>query len=220
MSIEASYRDLPDTAMYYKARAGDRITAVIQNPGDPTLRVENVRIQIFADKGAEVALRTADGRSFNCKVPLVELKEEPPVVPADPDQAVEVYLGRRVFPEPTCCEKLRRASGKLVERAANMTEKVANTTKNGIAAAAHYAPPLYRGALSTVSVLAWTGYYASEILLKAACGALHVSGKVSGAILEQVGNNFVYDVRVLQENCPVLLGAAAAGAYYVCTSRD
>ena len=71
MSIEASYFELPDTTMYYKAGEGNRLTAVIQDPGDPTLRVENLRIQIFADRGAEVAVRTADGRSFSCKVLLV-----------------------------------------------------------------------------------------------------------------------------------------------------
>ena len=213
MSIEASYFELPDTTMYYKAGDGNRLTAVIQDPGDPTLRVENLRIQIFADRGAVVAVRTADGRSFNCRVPLVEEKKAEPVLPADPDKAVEVYVGRRVFPEPNCSQRMSRFFGRLAGKAAE-------AGRNGRDMVVYVGPPLVRGTVNTVATVAKAGYYGSEILAKAAYGALYLAGKVTGAILEEAADTLLYDVKLLREHAPVLLGAAAVGAYHVYRSQD
>lgn len=212
MSIEASYSDLPDTTMYYKAGEGNRLTAVIQDPGDPELRIENLKIQIFADRGAELAVRTADGRAFTCKVPLVEEKKEVPILPADPNKAVEVYVGRRVFPEPNCNQRLSRYFGRLAGKAVE-------AGRNGRDVVLYVGPPLVRGTVNTVATVAKAGYYGSEILGKAAYGALYLAGKVTGAILEEAADTLLYDVKLLREHAPVLLGAAAVGAYHFYRSQ-
>ncbi len=208
MSIEASYSQQPGTNVYYKVGDNNRQTAVIESPGDPTLRVENLRINIFAGRGAELVVDTADGRSFICQVPLREQKEERPNSSASVSQAVGPHLGRKASPRSRCCQTMGKVSGSL-------RAKASSAAKKGGAVVAHYGPPLVQGVLNAFSSFARAGFYGSKMIFNATHATLSAVGNVTGETLETVGVGLVGSVRIVKRNCPALLGVVtAATAYY------
>lgn len=200
MSIEASYYVSPETVAYL--RNGNPETATIENPQEPSIRVEGVRLRVFAGRGTDLTVQTADGREFTCRVPYEELKEQKNDGALPPEQlAVGIYTGPikspPVLPRWYKCRNFSAALG----------SKTAQAAKSVKAAVCQYGPPLLRAAGKA-------GVDGSKAFLNATHSTFKAVGLVSGEVIERAGENALENVRWLKENCPALLGASVAAASY------
>lgn len=200
MSIEASYYVSCETVAY--VRNGNPETATIENPQDPSIRVEGVRLRVFAGRGTDLTVQTADGREFICRVPYEELKEQEnkEALPPEP-LAVGIYTGPiKSPPVLPRCYKCRIFCAAL-------SSKTAQAAKSVKKAVCQYGPPLLRAA----GKVAVNG---SKAFLNATHLTFKAVGLVSGEVIERAGENALENVRWLKENCPALLGASVAAASY------
>lgn len=201
MTIQASYFLSDETMTYVKN--GNPETATIENPQNPSIRVDGVRLRVFAGRGTDLIVQTADGREFICQVPYDELKEEGKEEDALPPE--QLALGRYTGPiqsPPVLprCYRSRNFCAKLGSKAAQAAKSVKS-------AVCHYGPPVLRAAGKA-------GVDGSKALLKAAHSTFKAVGVVSGEVIERTGEKAVENVRWLKENCPALLGASVAAVSY------
>ncbi len=200
MTIEASYYVSRDTVAY--VRNGNPERATLENPQDPSIRVEGVRLRVFAGRGTDLTVQTADGREFTCRVPYEELKEEKggEVLPSE-QLAVGIYTGPiKSPPVLPRCYKCRNFCSTLSSRAAQAAKSVKT-------AVCQYGPPLLRAT-------AKAGVDGSKAFLNATHSTFKAVGLVSGEVIERAGENALKNVRWFKENCPALLGASVAAASY------